>query len=406
MLFLSAAKKITGVLRFVIVSSLSLERISSLDILRGIAVLGILLINLYSFALPTDARASPLLLDNPSLIDTFCWYFLFIFVDSKCIGLLSVCFGASLEYFARRHDRAGLQERRLWWLGVIGCLHGYLLWSGDILFTYALMGWIAWQWRELPQRQLVIMGALLICSQSILLLLMALLPESVNGEWAVYATPELVSEEIQQYRQSWGSQFSARATEYIGLQTAVIITGWCNLGLMLIGMAMARQGWFSSAINHSINKWLLITLLPGFGLVVVSVYIGWLKNFPAIYTFLTGSALHLLGSMLMAIGYALLGIRCINSNSLALLRFLIAPVGKMAMSLYILQTLVCTFIFYGYGAGLYAHVSLSQLMLFAVVFWLIQIVLAHCWLHYFNQGPLEYLWRWLAYREAQSWRRS
>ncbi|WP_039912414.1 DUF418 domain-containing protein [Cellvibrio mixtus] len=388
-----------------IFSSSSHERNLSLDVLRGMAVLGILLINLYSFALPTDVRASPLQLDDPSLIDTTCWYFLFIFVDGKCIGLLSLCFGASLEYFARRHDQAGLQERRLWWLGVIGCLHGYLLWSGDILFTYALMGWVAWQWRELPLRQLVIMGGVLICVQSILLLLMALLPESVNEEWAVYATPELVSEEIQQYRQPWGAQFSARVSEYIGLQAAVIISGWCNLGLMLIGMAMARLGWFSSGVNHSINRWLLVTLLPGFGLVVMSVYLGWLKNFPAPYTFLTGSALHLLGSMLMAIGYALIGIRYINSNSLASLRYLMAPVGKMAMSLYILQTLVCTFVFYGYGAGLYAHLSLSQLMLFAIVFWLAQIALVHCWLRYFYQGPMEYLWRWLAYRETQPLRR-
>ena len=380
-----------------IVSYDSHERASSLDVLRGIAVLGILFINLYSFALPTDSRASPLQLDNPSSLDTFFWYFLSVFVDGKCISLLSLCFGASLDYFSRRHEQGNLQHRRLWWLGIIGCLHGYLLWSGDILFTYALMGWIAWQWRELNQRQLVIVGALLVCSQSVLLLLLALLPVGFHQDWAFYATTESVIEEIQQYRQSWIEQFSSRATEYFGLQTAVIVSGWSNLGLMLVGMAMARQGWFSSVFNHSINKWLLLTLLSGFGLVFLSVYIGWLKDFPASYTFLSGGAMHLLGSMLMAIGYALLCIRYFHSNSCSLLCFLMGPVGKMAMSLYIFQTAVCTFIFFGYGAGLFAHFSLSQLMVFAGFFSALQIVLAHCWLRYFSLGPLEYLWRRLAY---------
>lgn len=385
------------------IPSSSQERASSLDVLRGMAVLGILLINLYSFALPADMRASPLLLDKPSSLDTFCWYFLSIFVDGKCIALLSVCFGASMEYFARRHERLELQERRLWWLAVIGTVHGYALWSGDILFTYAVMGWVAWQWRELGQRQMLIVAVLFISMQSLMLLMFALLPESFHNEWAVYATPEEVANEIALYRQSWLEQFPARATEFLGLQMLVVITGWPNLGLMLIGMAMARQGAFSAGGGcQSSNRLLALTLLPGFVLVVVSQYVGGMKNFPATYVYMPGAAMHLLGSSLMAIGYALLGVRYLNTGSL---RVLLTPVGKMAMSFYILQTLVCTFIFYGYGAALYARFSLAQLMVFALIFWLVQIVLAHVWLRYFYQGPLEYLWCWLAYRESQPWRR-
>lgn len=380
------------------ISSSAHERAPSLDVLRGIAVLGILFINLYSFALPTDARTSPLQLNNPSSIDTFFWYLLAVLVDGKCMSLLSLCFGASMEYFSRRHSQSELQQRRLWWLGVIGCLHGYLLWSGDILFTYALMGWVAWQWRELNCRQLLIIGVLLMCSQSVLLLLMACLPESFHEDWAFYATAETVREEIYQYQQSWGEQFPTRAEEYFGLQLAVIITGWSNLGLMLIGMAMARLGWFSPSNNFSIKPWILLTLVPGFGLISTSVAIGWLQDFPALYTFLTGGALHLLGSMLMAIGYALIGIRFMRTA--CWLHFVITPAGKIAMSLYILQTVVCTFIFYGYGAGLFAHFSLTQLVAFAGIFSLLQILLAHWWLRYFSSGPLEYVWRRLVYQNA------
>lgn len=400
-------EKILEVINFsVIAPEPSQERASSLDVLRGVAVLGILLINLYSFALPSDMRASPLQLGNPSALDTFIWYFLSIFVDGKCIALLSLCFGASMEYFARRHEQSELQERRLWWLAVIGSVHGYLLWSGDILFTYAVMGWVAWQWRVLGQRQLLVAGAVLILMQSLMLLVFALLPESFHKEWAIYATPDEISEEIALYRQSWLDQLPARAAEFFGLQMMVVITGWPNLGLMLIGMAMARQGWFSVGISRRAGNWLTgLTLAAGLCLVVASVFIGWVKNFPATYVYMSGAAMHLLGSMLMAIGYAIVGIRYCQIDSLALLRKLVIPVGKMALSFYILQTLVCTFIFYGFGAGLFAHFTLSQLMLFAVIFWLVQIVLAHCWLRYFYLGPLEYVWRWLAYRELQTWRR-
>lgn len=384
----------------------SQQRALSLDLLRGAAILGILLINLYSFALPSDMRASPLQLDTPSPLDTFIWYVLAIFVDGKCITLLSLCFGASLEFFAQRHERSELQGRRLWWLAVIGSLHGYLLWSGDILFTYAVMGWVAWQWRGLGQRQLLVIGAALISVQSLMLSTLATLPESFHKEWAAYATPEKISEEIALYQQSWREQFPARAAEFFGLQMMVVISGWPNLGLMLIGMVIARQGWFSVGISRPVGNWLIgLTLVPGFCLVVVSVLIGWIKDFPATYVYMSGAAMHLLGSMLMAIGYAIAGIRYCHAASLSLLRALLIPVGKMAMSFYILQTLVCTFIFYGFGAGLFAQFTLSQLLLFAVIFWLVQILLAQCWLRYFYLGPLEYLWRYLAYRESQPWRR-
>lgn len=388
------------------IPSPSHERAASLDVLRGIAVLGILLINLYSFALPMDMRASPLLLDNPSAMDTFFWYFLALFVDGKCIALLSLCFGASLEFFARRHEQLLLQERRLWWLAVIGSLHGYLLWSGDILFTYAVMGWVAWHCRSLGQRQLFVVGAILISLQSVMLLLLALLPESYQQDWAVYSTPEKVKEEIGLYRQSWLEQLPVRAAEYFGLQTFVVITGWTNLGLMLIGMAMARQQWFSLGIDRITASWLLVsTLVAGFCLVALGLLIGWATDFPAKYVFMSGSAIHLLGSSLMAMGYAILGARYCTGLSNAKWWGLLIPVGKMAMSFYILQTLVCTFIFYGYGAGLFARWSLSQLIFFALLFWFVQIVLAHIWLRYFYSGPMEYLWRRLAYRESLAWRR-
>ena len=130
--------------------ALTTQRIAALDTARGIAVLGILLINMYSFALPEVVRANPFLMVGASGVDRALWYVLHIFADTKFITMLSVVFGASLWLFAEH--KAGserqlvdqLQYRRLMWLLVFGLLHSYLLWDGDVLFTYAVCGWVVW----------------------------------------------------------------------------------------------------------------------------------------------------------------------------------------------------------------------------------------------------------------------
>ena len=114
-----------------------------LDFLRGIAVLGILLVNIYSFALPEAIRFNPHLLNNANSLDILCWYFINIFIDGKFISLLSLCFGASIYLFSQQHSQQELQKYRLFWLAILGSLHGYLLWSGDVLFAYGVMGFFS-----------------------------------------------------------------------------------------------------------------------------------------------------------------------------------------------------------------------------------------------------------------------
>lgn len=378
-----------------------------LDFLRGIAVLGILLVNIYSFALPEAMRFNPHLLNNASSLDILCWYFINIFIDGKFISLLSLCFGASIYLFSQQHSHQELQKRRLFWLAVLGSLHGYLLWSGDVLFSYALMGFFAWRCRDWSDRRLLKMAVTLTVALGLLMLLFGFLPPEYLADLGGSRSAEGIAEEVHARQQSWWIQAPERIWDVLALQFAVIFNGWFFFAIMLVGIVIARRGWFARGISPAIcYQLLLMTLLPGALLVVVSLYINNQRYFAADYFYIIGLQLHLWGSELMALGYAFLLLCWLRQGGLRIPLRLLVPVGKMALSLYILQTLICTFLFYGFGAGLFAHFSLSQLILIVVAIWVFQILLANLWLRNFYFGPLEYLWRRLSYSEPQSWCRA
>ena len=383
------------------------SRSDYLDFMRGIAVLGILLVNIYSFALPEATRINPHLLSNASSLDIVCWYFIKIFIDGKFISLLSLCFGASIYLFSQQYSHQELQQRRLFWLAVLGSLHGYLLWSGDVLFTYAVMGFFAWRCRDWSDRRLLRMAVMLTFLLGFVLLLLGLLPSEYLAELAGFQRAEQIAEEVLARQQSWWLQTPERIWDVLGLQFAIIYSGWFTLAIMLVGIVMARRGWFARGISKAIcYQLLLMTLLPGLLLVGLNLYVSNQRDFAADYVYIIGSQLHFWGSELMALGYAFLLLGWARQGGLRALRNLLVPVGRMALSLYILQTLICTFLFYGYGAGLFAYFSLSQLIVIVIAMWALQILFANLWLQHFYYGPLEYLWRRLSYSKPQLWCRA
>ena len=378
-----------------------------LDFLRGIAVLGILLVNIYSFALPEAIRFNPHLLNNANSLDILCWYFINIFIDGKFISLLSLCFGASIYLFSQQHSQQELQKYRLFWLAILGSLHGYLLWSGDVLFAYGVMGFFAWRCRDWSDWRLLKMALKLTFILGLVTMLFGFLPAEYLADLGGPRSVDGIAEEVYSRQQSWWVQAPERIWDVLALQFAVMFNGWFLFAIMLVGIVIARRGWFARGISPSVcYQLLLMTLLPGVLLVVVTLYINIQRNFAADYFYIVGLQLHLWGSELMALGYAFLLLCLLRHGGFRTALRLLVPVGKMALSLYILQTLICTFLFYGYGAGLFAHFRLSQLVLIVVVIWVFQILVANIWLRYFYFGPLEYLWRRLSYRGPQPWCRA
>jgi uncharacterized protein len=382
----------------------NLQRIQALDVARGFAMLGILLINIYSFALPEVMRVNPLLMAEASWLDRVIWNLLHIFADTKFLTMLTLVFGASLWLFAHKHGddptlANELQFRRSIWLLVFGLLHSYLIWDGDILFTYAVCALIAWQWRFWSDRRLLTIGiVLLLFFLGILNLLLGFIPGVMDGI-VESQTPEMIAEEIALHQQGWFAIASERARSAMELQIGVIFTGWASLAVMLIGMVLARHGLLSLQVDAKICRHLITaTFVSGLMLVAMGLERSIQHEFAVSYVYGWGYELHFWGSTLMGIAYLLMIICWCNSGRGIVLQRVFASVGRMALSIYIMQSLICTLLFNGYGLGLYGQLSLAQIMLVIICIWILQCAFACWWLARFHTGPLEWLWRKLAYQ--------
>jgi uncharacterized protein len=252
------------------------ERFNSIETLRGIAVLGILVMNIYGFAMPMAAYSNPLAYGGTEWFNIGTWYFTHLIFDQKFMTIFSVLFGAGLIMMSTRAESrgskyAGVWYRRNFWLLIIGALHGYLIWFGDILFSYALMGMLIYPLRNRRPRTLIIIACFM--------LPVALLFSYAGGvyvdklqvsvveieqvqdsgqelseeqattleEWdamMVFMAPpeEQVARDIKAYRGNYPDIVVHRAPMVIGMQTQAILAFllWRVGGLMLIGMALMK----------------------------------------------------------------------------------------------------------------------------------------------------------------------
>lgn len=391
----------------------NLHRVSALDTARGVAVLGILLVNIFSFALPEMVRATPLLLVDASAMDSLLWYLIHIFADTKFITMLTLVFGASL-YFFGDHKNIGdsaivdtLQLRRSLWLLVFGTAHAYLLWDGDVLFTYAVCALIAWQWRHWSDAHLLKIGAAMLLLQGLLMfLVMTVLPAELTGELMTYPTADDIAEEIAIYQQGWWAFTPERIQRSLEMQFSIFFTGWSSLALMLVGIVLARRGFLTLQASEGAYRTLIaLTLVPGLMLIALSLGMSIHNRFAADFIYTTGYQLHYWGSSLMGIAYLMLIMYWCRMGGWQFLQQILADVGRMALSIYIMQSLICTWLFYGYGLGWYGQMSMSQLILIVLCIWLLQCVFAHGWLLRYHYGPLEWLWRGLVYQRRQLFKR-
>lgn len=389
-------------------------RTPALDLLRGIAVLGILLVNIYSFALPEAVRVEPLLLPDYSAREQFFWYLIYFFADGKFIALLSLAFGASLWLFAvdksalspSRLDQ--LQWRRSLSLLVLGAAHAYLLWDGDVLVTYALFSLLVWRWRGWSDKRLIAAALCIFALETLLYGSMFLMPADSWQDISGMFDEQSLLQEVAHFQQGWWQQTPQRVSKAFEMQLAAVFGGWFPASMMLIGVVLARRGCFSgNFMVSSAGLWWLGFGAASFMLVVLLVNRA--HGFASQFSLTLGMQLQILASGLMAIVYALLICRWARCGSRsrvgALLCAALIAVGRMALTIYIMQTFIFTGLFYGYGLGWYGQWSLSQLLVLIPVVWLCQAAFALYWLRYFHAGPIEAFWRWVIYRRVEPFRR-
>jgi len=397
------------------------ERILSLDLLRGFAVLGILLMNIQSFAEISAAYQNPTAYPNSMTgADFQVWLLSHLFADQKMMAIFCMLYGAGLVLLTSRIEARGERPwpiflRRSFWLLVFGLMHAYLLWSGDILVTYAICGVVVYRFRKEPPKRLLTMGLMAVGIGSLISLATGWsmpywpalrLTEFVQEAWQ--PTAPQTAAQIAGYRGGWLAQMPFRAAESYIDETAGLLfnTLWRAGGLMLVGMALYKLGLLTGSLAIRVYRNLGIAgALFGFPLIALGVRQNVQEHWSAGYSFFIGSQFNYWGSLGIALAWICLLMIAAKTPRFRGAVQVLATAGRMAFSNYILESVLCTFLFYGHGFGLFAKVSRVQQAIVVAAVWIVVLVFSRLWMRNLYFGPLEWLWRSLTYREMEPFRR-
>ena len=405
-------------------------RIATLDILRGIAAMGILAMNIVAFAMPSQAYLNPAAYGLDSRADLVSWALSFVFIDGKMRGLFSLLFGASMLLVIDRAEAKGeasaaIHFRRMAWLALFGLLHFYFIWWGDILFGYAVAGMLAWFFHQDPPRRLVKIALMLLAVQ---FLIFAAIGLSMIALSAAAAAPDAGSDTLRQWQGAasalgtpgaaelqrvmalhqgnYGALFLDRLRDQ-GTQpfTNLFFFTAETLAYMLLGMAALKSGFLTGAwSNASYRKTALICLAIG---VPVSAGMAWylvVTDFEVARLFTIWGAGSVPVRPLMVIGLAALLILLTRRGGALVAR--IAAAGRAAFTNYLGTSILMTTLFYGYGLGLFGSMSRAELWLPVIATSALMLLWSKPWLDRFRYGPLEWLWRSLARGARQPMRRT
>ena len=401
------------------------RRIQALDVVRGFALLGILLMNMEAFVGPIVTAGSGI---DPALrgIDRWADALVYFFVQGKFYTLFSLLFGMgfavmSLRAEAARRAFAGLYWRRTLALLGIGLAHALLVWSGDILVTYALVSVVLLLFRQIEGKWLVLLALLAYAGTSALMLAigavdwsMQLAPGSA-AQWnqAMDLQATHVAAQIEGQRQAFGAGSYAEAVaqrlqDFVGGLGSLIVIGPLVLGMFLLGKwfvesgaivepgryprLFARLRWWASCVG------LLLMLASS-----------WLRPTMPLDRMDLHSALAFVlstwASLLLCLAYLAWLVRALEMPRVAARLAWLAPAGRMALTNYLMQSVVCTLVFYGYGLGWFERLPRAWQMPFALGLFAMQVLLSRVWLARFRFGPLEWLWRSLTYLAWQPMRK-
>ena len=410
-----------------------LERISAIDVLRGVALLGILLINITSFALPYEGTRT-LLAGSPRDPNTIVWFVVAVLFEGKMRALFSMLFGAGVilltERFERRGDFARVADiyyRRTLWLLAFGLAHAYFLWEGDILTAYGLAGLFLYPFRKLRGRSLVVLGVLVLTltlpaavieAQRLTRLHTAAAEAEAQkaaghtltrkqrdelNDWQdelddAHPDADTVAESVTAHRGGYWTLFMRRS-ERVDDFTADDF--FDTVGMMLVGMGLLKLRVISGLRSTRFYALLAILgLAIGLPLHAFAAWRAYSSGFdPIEIAWIT--ATYNPGRLAIAVAYIGLVMLLARAGILRPLTAGLAAVGRTALSNYLATTLICTTLFDGYGFGLFDRLQRWELYLVVLAIWTLQLVASPIWLRYYLFGPAEWGWRSLTYWKEQ-----
>jgi len=416
------------------------DRIELVDILRGLALLGILMINIEYFAHPSPVLFYPPVSGGFEGLNLLFWKFTYIIFHQKMMGIFAMLFGAGLVLMFEKARKlgsdkfAGIWYRRMLWLGLFGIIHAYFIWLGDILFPYAICGLILYPLRRLSARWLLIWGIIVFMigvgisfgtghlfeymkKQKVVVAeaeAAGETPPPMAAEMArnwdnilrdMVPTPEKVRPEIEARRGGYWEMTKYFFPITLASQTMSFIYYiiWRVLGTMLIGMALMKSGVFTGQKSFKFYAILMI-IGYGLGLPLAGYGAGQLMahGFDPAYSMRAGMLYDHMGGLFVSLAHVSLLIFIYRFGYMKWLTRRLAAVGRTAFSNYLFTSLVMGFIFYGIGLGLFARIEKFYLLFFVLGMWIIQLIISPLWLSRFRFGPLEWLWRTLTYKKAPS----
>ncbi len=422
------------------------ERIFALDTIRGFAVLGILLMNIIGFGLTDPAYTTPTaLVGGNEGINLWAWIAQMFYFEGTMRGLFTLLFGAGAVLYLTRLDRAGLgleaahlYFRRNLWLVVFGLFNAWiLLWSGDILYFYGLAALILFAFSRLPVRALLLWAALFLSippiagardyleftqaqAQAPALLTMEKagkpLTKAQQGQLELYREivtgtqpdPERVAKANQRMRAGYGTAAGRVRGHAWHMETEFFARFglWECLGMMLVGMALFKSGALTLGWSNR-AYWTMLAVGYGFGLTVNALEIRHVlsTNFAPAAALLPWTLTYDLGRIPTTFGHVALAMLLVRSGWCRGLLERFAATGRMALSNYLAQSVICLFLFTGLGLGLFGQLQRYQLYYVVFAIWAVQLAWSPWWLARYRYGPMEWLWRSLTRWQRQPMRK-
>ncbi len=417
------------------------ERIQSLDVMRGIVLFGILLMNINAFGL-ANSYNDPTVAGGFAGWNLYTWITTNMFFEGTMRGLFSLLFGVGMFIFLDRLSKrgAGIKAadiffRRLTWLLIFGLIHGYLLlWTGEILYDYALMGFLVYSFRNLAPKKLIIAATALVLGGMVWNYSDFRKSEKLAADVAhidSYKTENLeLTKELKESQTAWEKMQEERSPEFIAEFNTSMQKGYFDVVAFLAPINSHYDQFMSyryglwdvlsmMLIGIALFKWNILSADKSFGfyagMSAVGYLIGLSVNYYELQTVLGGqfspvsiaksNLTYDLGRISTCMGHIGLIMLFCKSNFLIWLKSSLSAVGKMALTNYIMHSLICMVVFTGVGFGLFGRLQRYELLYVVFSIWIFQLILSPIWLTYFHYGPMEWLWRNLSYQKIHAIRK-
>jgi uncharacterized protein len=423
------------------------DRVSSIDVLRGFSLMGILVMNICDFAYGFRNYAYPLSTVKPVFsgphwkVNTAAWFLRWILAEGKMRAMFSMLFGAGVILLTQRAEQRGagvkvadIYTRRNMWLVLIGMLHGYLIWSGDILFYYGTAALLfLFPFRNVRVKRLMWVAGIILVINSVLVNGGQYAGEYFARQAAAKANAKLAQHQVlsedevgslkqwQDMQDRWRMSDKVRYEDIAAMQKGYlkaqghtakdVLMGELKgayfafgdwVGMMLLGMALYKNGFLSGRLSMKTYAWTAgIGLALAWGVTGVGAWKAWAGHFDMFQTMRWMQFPYDIGRVAGALGNAALLLMMLKAGVGKWLSRRVAAVGQMALSNYLLTSLTMQIVFAWGPWHWYGYVEYYKIYFAVAGMWLVNMTFSSIWLRYFEFGPMEWVWRSLTYWKRQ-----